>query len=647
MIPRTLGVKLAQLRRRERLLALAWGTARWLAVVLTALLAACFVDWLVDRERDTPWAVRRLLLAAQVMLAAAVGYWFLVRPQLHRLRDDTLALWVEDRHPALRHRLISAVQLTRPTARREGMSMELIAVVAREAEQHSAALDFAAVADHGRLRRAAVTLAPVLVLTAVLFLLLPDLCNVLLARQLMADVEIPRSVYLEPVVWDEVRPAGEKVTLQFRVRSADIDPDWLGDVYVTPRGQPRDRYDLEFSRMDGADAIFQATIAPSSVDLTYTARLRDGRLRQAARLAMVPRPVVIEQLAWVQLPAFCGAKPDGGRYEQPQGRGDIVGIPGSSARVFIKTQKPVRRAFLQVFGPKPEPATVAASGPDTPAASFEVPEIFKREVVLTLGADGITAEGAFDLRPDESGYRIVTVDEHGFDNVPAPRRGLRLAPEEPPQVALLKEQMPPSGPIALEASWEDFEVDGLPIVPGKKIRVAYVAQGPYGLGRARFLYRIIKKTESGNEEAKEEPWRALDLPEIKANPVSGAFDPKRGAFEHSPLTETIYFHAVPSSKPDSELGRTLGGGRFDFETKGIPDGMGGLLTLRVGDQLEFCVEVFADKDVAAQRPSARSDVRIRPIISGEDFARWFSDALQEERRLKDLDAKQRGVFELR
>jgi hypothetical protein len=91
----------------------------------------------------------------------------------------------------------------------------------------------------------------------------------------------------------------------------------------------------------------------------------------------------------------------------------------------------------------------------------------------------------------------------------------------------------------------------------------------------------------------------------------------------------------------------LGGGRFDFETKGIPDGMGGLLELRVGDQLEFCVEVFADKDAVSKRPSARSDVRIRPIVSGEDFARWFADALQEERRLREIDAKQRGVFELR
>src|SRR5262249_20154036 len=53
MIPRTIRVNLNRLRRRERLLALAWGAACWLAIVLISLLAACLVDWLIDREIDT------------------------------------------------------------------------------------------------------------------------------------------------------------------------------------------------------------------------------------------------------------------------------------------------------------------------------------------------------------------------------------------------------------------------------------------------------------------------------------------------------------------------------------------------------------------------------------------------------------------
>lgn len=637
MTPRSIRANLNRLRRRERLLALAWGAARWLAIVLVSLLGACFLDWLIDREIDTPWSVRVLLFAVQIGLAIAAAWFFLVKPQIRRLRDDTLALWVEDRHPAFAHRLITAVQLSRPGAKSEGMSQELIAVVVDEAEKRSGALDFTHIADHRRLGRAALLAGPVLIIAILAAALQPQLAAVLLSRQWLADIDIPHSVAIEPLRRDEVRPAGEKVALQFRVHGAELNPAWHGTAHVTPDGQPPDRYPLEFSRWDGADAIFESALAPSSVSLSFIARLRDGRMRRPGRLTIVPRPIVIDQQAWVQLPAFCGTKPDGSRYEQPQGRGDIVGIPGSSARIAIQTQKPVRRAFLQLLGPAD-----VKPGKDEESSA----EVFKREIVLALDADGSRAAGTFDLRPDESSYRIVTVDEYGFDNVPPPRRSVRVAPEEPPQVALLKEQLPPAGPISA-GSWEDFEVDGLPVVPGKKIRVGYVAQGPFGLGRARFLYRIVRKTESGNDEVKDEPWRSLDLPEINAGAKSGAFDPKRGAFEHSSLDQIIWFHAVPSPSPELILGRTLGGGRFDFATKGIPDGMGGLLTLRVGDQLEFCVEVFADKDINSKRPSARSDVRIRPIISDDEFGRWFVDALQEERRLKDLNEKQRGVFEQR
>lgn len=638
MVPRTILSKLGRLRRRERLLTLAAGLCHWLAIALAALLLACLADWWIDRDRDTPWAIRQSLVALQLLVAVGAAGYLIIRPQLRRLRDDTLALWVEENQPTFAHRLITAVQLGRPGAQLEGMSPELISVVMQEAEQRSAALDFAQVADRRRLRRAAQFLAPLLIVAALPWLFFPKLAAVLVARQFQADIDIPHSVLLEPVHAEQVRPAGEPLTLWFRVTTDEVDPDWIGDVFVTPEGQARDRYSLEFQRREGSSALFAASVAPSSVNLRYTARLQDGRMRRPAMVRMVPRPVVTEHQAWLQLPAFCGVKPDKSRYEQPQGRGDVVGIPGSSVRVTIKTQRPIERGWLELFGPASDKA-----GSEGESA----PEVLKRNVEVSLGPDAAAGEAVFDLRPDESAYRIMVRDEHEFYNQPAPRRTLKLVPEEPPQVVLLKEQMPPAGPLAAGVSWEDFEVDGLPIVPGKKIRVAYVAQGQYGLGRARFLYRIVRKTESGSEEVKDEPWRSVDLYPIEAGPKSGAFDPKRGVFEHSPLDEIIGFHAVPSPNPDLILGRTLGGGRYDFETSGIADGKGGLVPLKVGDQLEFCVEVFADKNPESKRPSARSEIRTRPIISGEDFARWFADALQEERRLKDLDQKQRGVFELR
>src|SRR5437868_1148142 len=111
MIPAMLRQQLARLRRRERFLDLIWGSARWLAVVVGLLLMAGLIDWTIDRERDTPEAVRRSLSYCQLGVAAATAFWFLVWPLRKKLVNAALALRVEDRFPELHHRLISAVEL--------------------------------------------------------------------------------------------------------------------------------------------------------------------------------------------------------------------------------------------------------------------------------------------------------------------------------------------------------------------------------------------------------------------------------------------------------------------------------------------------------------------------------------------------------
>src|SRR5262249_29648389 len=124
MIPPIIRQRLGQLRRRERVVRLAWGLARVFAAVIAVILFACLVDWMWDRVEDTPAALRTAMLVVTAVVAAlAVILWILV-PIARRLPDDLLALWVEERAPKLRHRLISAVQLNRPDADLAGMSTE-------------------------------------------------------------------------------------------------------------------------------------------------------------------------------------------------------------------------------------------------------------------------------------------------------------------------------------------------------------------------------------------------------------------------------------------------------------------------------------------------------------------------------------------
>ena len=152
MVPASIRHNLASLRRRERLLTLVWGAACWLAIVLVLLAVCGFVDWLIDRQRDTPMGVRVGMFGVKAVVAALAGLLFVLWPQIRRLPDALLALWVEEKVPQFEHRLISAVQLNQPGARLEGMSPELVAVVTKEAEMQARRIGFARVADHGRLK---------------------------------------------------------------------------------------------------------------------------------------------------------------------------------------------------------------------------------------------------------------------------------------------------------------------------------------------------------------------------------------------------------------------------------------------------------------------------------------------------------------
>ena len=629
MIPRSITRNLAGLRWRERLIRLVWGACRFAALVLALLVVACLIDYAIDRDRDTPWTLRCFLTATQVAAAIGAGVLFVLWPQMRRLRNPELALWVEEQYPRLQHRLISAVELNQPGADVEGMSEELIAVVTREAEKQTSRVRFADVADHRRLIWSGAVFLPVAFLAAVLFAIWPMLTLVLLGRQTLLDLEVPRLVQLEAMT-PEVLPVGEKFQILYRV-TGPVDESTVGTVVVSPEGQPRDRYELKWLReLPSGDILFGADVPPTTADLTYSARLLDGRTRTPGRIEFVSRPIVTKQYAWVQLPTFCGKTPDGNRYEVPQqGHGDVVGIAGSSVRVAMQTSKPIQTADLELWDA--EQSQAGRAGGVIPE-----PEPAKHLVQMKIGDSGQNAEAVFDLKPGWTAYRIVVTDEYGFENVPAPRRSLRMVPEEPPQVVLLKDYF---------GSWANSEIDGIPITPGKAIRIPYVCHGPYGLGQARILYRVLPKVESGENAVEPGPWTVLPLPEVTSSPNLGPFDPKRGVFAKSRFDDEVPFHAVPSLNPALVMGRQLGGGRYFLRSSGLIDHKGKAIEIKRGDQIEYCVEVFADRDTRAGRPSARSEPRVASVVSEDEFDTWFAALLREQDELQKLEKGQRSVLE--
>ncbi|HEX7898266.1 MAG TPA: hypothetical protein VF950_10935 [Planctomycetota bacterium] len=617
MIPQIILDRLDRVRRTEKSVRLAWGVGRSLALAVVALLAVGLLDWTIDLWVDTPGGLRALLLLAQLALWGAAAWLLVIRPFLAPWADRDVALWVEDRTPGLGHRLITAVQLNRPDADTKGMSAELMAAVTRQAEEQARAEDYAAKVDRRRWQASDRWLGAGVAIALLCAAAAPSTAGALLARAFLADVDIPRSVAIEPVELERVRPSGEETTLKFKVAAKDVADGWTGAVRVEPDGRGPDWYPLALESRAADGAIFAAKIPGGSVDFSYRARLRDGRTRRLARIDYEPRPVVQRIEATLILPAYVGLRPDNQPYERPLARGEVAGPKGASAKVFIKAQKAVVKAEIELLG-RAEAADAAPS----------------RRLPLTISGDGTEASGVFDLRADESTYRVHVEDKHGFANATPPKRGVNIVAAEPPRVTLLPERFSLPGEEGLS---EDSELDGAPIPLGSAVRIAYYASHAYGLDRARLSYRVIKAAQAFAEAAPSTAdWSRLPLGEVKETAESGPFDVRKGVFKNSGFRDQAEFHPLPTPDPMRVPGRLEGGGCFDFQTRAIPG-------LAAGDQVEFHIEVFArDPDLAGD--PGRSETRLKAFVTQPQFVDWVLQTLRHESRIRQLETRQRGVF---
>ncbi len=656
MVPRSIQRQLNRLRRRERLLRVTWTVARCLAVFVVVLAAACLIDFVVDLYRDTPRWLRIGLLGIQIALWLT-GVVLVLRSLTRRLSDEQLALWIEDKMPLLGHRLISAVQLNHPDAAIAGMSPQMIAAVTRQAEEQAAATNFARVADARRIKWTAQLLIPLFLAAGLLFALWPDTVYALLARQGLEDRAIPRSLAIESISAWQVWPVGEEGLLRFRVHGAFAE-HLRGQVRVeTPDGEA-ERHELIFEAQDDSGtATFVAHVPPLTRDFSYRAWLKDGRTHQPAEVHFEPRPVVQRQQAWVQLPAYVGTKTTGEHYEEPQKGADIVyRLTGSTARVAIETQKPIVRATVEVLGPPH--AFAEALKPGSRA------ETVRRSVELAVQEGGHKAEGNFafqpGIRPDflatlavgggigcpvslpwaglvlvtrnesmqtETAYRIVVRDAFGLENNDKPRRGIHTAPFDPPEVALMPETLASRDS---QAPSEDDEIEGIPLLLGQRVPLAYECKAVYGLSHARLRYRVIPRTASRDEDSEPPESEFVPLPLGVAHGQAGKAGKK--AREE--------FFTRPSDDPDW-LDGTEGGGRYDFDSAGIPDGKGGLLRLQEGDRIQFYVEVFGRAD--PDGVPGRSALREKEVVNQKDFWAWIEKKEDHKERIRALEEKQRGV----
>ncbi len=703
--------QLRQWRFRERVICLLWGGGRWLALVGTVLAVACATDWTIDRfsgsegwrkflksswvlkptdplsAGETPVGLRLGMTLAQLGLAGLLAYTLLIRPWLRTPPVDDLASRAEKAFPVFDHRLVTAIQLNRATARTQGMSPVLIREVTREAEEIASRINLLSLIDYRRLGWAAAVAAPVALAWGGFYGMDPELAGILIRRQAMpwADIEIPRKIRLRNVT-PEVWPSGSEVVVRFEV-SGEYDANTTGVLRYVPDGQPEDYAPLTNEpNPDGTPSpFFSVKLPPASIDFSFQARIGDGRTKEPARVVFEappqldtapgkPEPLTAEQV----LPVYLGRRPDGRPYFRRNdgwSRGEVIdALPGSSVIVDARFNKPVREARLiriersqglqeQDLLPALTPVEIS---PDRTAASFEFP-----------------------TTPRLIGYRLELIDDRGFVNPVPIRRNVRMWDDRPPVVEFRPESTRNPDPDQYDGSGnpKDYEWD-MALGPDGVIQVIYTARSEVGIRAANIRYRVIPR--GVQFDLYPEEYRKIQHPRDDPNlivfdrlPLTrfvpprpdpkkpdapavdlGPFDTDLGLFRYSfrgvpsPLRNrvNVQFYPLPSRDPEEEPGELEAGGRYNFEVAGLlktlPDGTKS--RIEVGDTVELYVEVFdkvtgPDGQYDPNRPAGYTREAKRKIVVTEAEAeialRQRDEARQRlQDKLRDLAADQMNVF---
>ena len=602
-MPAIVNQLLHRLYRREMAQRLTWATARVVAGCLGLLLVCCLIDWWVDRWEDTPQGLRVSLLVIQA-IALGGGLVFLALALLNRLTADALALWIEERIPSLGHRLISALQLNRAGADTRGMSPELIAATTAQAEEMAARVDLRQVCDGRRYWWSAFTLGPVLAVAALLFATMPTLMSTLVGRQFLYPWAIPRQVSLENAsvpVW----AAGE--TAQIVIAAQGIDESATPEGRVQIRTQRGTHYSLPLVR-DGV--FFTAEVPAGETDFTFRAWLGDGRLAEPGAIRYAPRPVVQTLRAWVRIPPSVIARPDGQPFEEPQRGGDVqFRLEKSQLRVAITSEVPLKSAELALEGLKKTP-------PRRP---------------LTVGEDGKSAEGVFDL-PEMAlsdtrvAYALHLVSQDNLASTDIARRGLRRVPLELPEVTLLPETFYKQGD---RGTAEDWEVEGIPVLVGERFRTEYRASHRYGVSHARMMYRILPVGGDEGDASRIEESKFTPLP------LGGGRNPK-GELSDALRRE---FDLLPSDEPNQPLGLEARG-VYDFAIGTLPNGRGGV-GLRPRVRSQVFIEVFSK--AAPDGPAGRSILREKEVVDAKGYFTWLERKDDLKERTRSLEEAARAT----
>ena len=154
------------------------------SIVLTGIIAVFVGEAIIDWLMPLPSFVRIALLTAGVGVTGYLLYKYLVQPLRATLTLRDIALNVEQNHPDLEDRLVSAIEFGNREST-DPIEAHMLQRLLEDTTQRVESIDFKATVDHSRTRKHAGIAALVVVGCCVLALLFPTELHTSLLRVLV------------------------------------------------------------------------------------------------------------------------------------------------------------------------------------------------------------------------------------------------------------------------------------------------------------------------------------------------------------------------------------------------------------------------------------------------------------------------------
>lgn len=373
------------------------------AAVLTFLVVAGAIQFLLDYgTRGLQWSMR-VALSVSIMLTAVWLLWRrVVSPLRHRVGLAEIANLVERRYPELSSVLISAVrfsmgQVGPPSAN----SPDLVKSVIAQAAPRAGSVDFNAVLDPARSRRAVVLVTGLVAACAGAGMLSPEITRLWFYRNvLLQEIDWPKQTHLVVDL-----PGGELIgargdDLVVQAHAQGVQPREVDVLFETTSGLAGRETMVTVGSSDAYG--YRYTFKKAQEDFTFYLIGGDDKT-ETYRARLLERPRVTQTEMRIVPPTY--ARLDTLMLGDGQRTARV--LPGSTVTFWIETNKPVTSAKLMA-----DRDVLAEAKPDG-----------KRHVATCTPTESHT-------------YHFALVDEVGLENRRPVRFSVRVTPDDPPRARM-------------------------------------------------------------------------------------------------------------------------------------------------------------------------------------------------------------------